>query len=284
MPVFGSIFQVSQFSLKCLSAGAVRSDRRMRRALHGFTLIELLVVIGIIALLLGMLLPALAAGRGAAQATHCLSNIRQLAVAEVSYVADHQRFSPIWVRGTGQPNSDFLDYLNADVSDLADQASVLNCVKVTQQEIDDANTDPDVGVASYGLNPAVVSPKWNFNPDVVPQPSRTILLAEQPVEQSDLAVTTDGISGQTQYIVISTWVYNSNHDAQRGYRHGFDGAHAALNDASAAPHTPEELSLTGDERDFLELAGVTDEMKQSRWAWWNPISEGVVPQVCSCGP
>ncbi|MEZ6233911.1 MAG: prepilin-type N-terminal cleavage/methylation domain-containing protein [Phycisphaerales bacterium] len=81
----------------------LRPELRARRDLtiaalmgrRAFTLIELLVAIAIIALLLGILLPSLAAARRAAQSSVCTSNLRQLAIALDLYATDEaDRYAP----------------------------------------------------------------------------------------------------------------------------------------------------------------------------------------------
>lgn len=71
----------------------------MRRA---FTLIELLVVIGIIALLIGILLPSLAKARETGRAVVCLANLRSITMICRSYADDYKGLSP----ALGQPYTD----------------------------------------------------------------------------------------------------------------------------------------------------------------------------------
>ena len=99
----------------------------MRRC--GFTLIELLVVISIIALLVGILLPALSAAREAAKMTQCQVNVGQIAKAQLTFEVDHRRLPaspyemgdtntmPASVRGS-MPDTDaweqYEDYMDVD--------------------------------------------------------------------------------------------------------------------------------------------------------------------------
>lgn len=82
----------------------MRSPRRPRT---GFTLVELLVVIGIIALLIAILLPALRKAKDSAARASCLSNLRQLGIAFRMYTEDNKNKWPAGAsfQRQGQPPS-----------------------------------------------------------------------------------------------------------------------------------------------------------------------------------
>ena len=85
----------------------INPRRGMRRS--GFTLVELLVVIGIIAILISVLLPALSAARRAAHTAKCLASLRTIGQAFQLYATDNKQVWPVvrhHAQGNGVANFD----------------------------------------------------------------------------------------------------------------------------------------------------------------------------------
>jgi prepilin-type N-terminal cleavage/methylation domain-containing protein len=120
----------------------------------GFTLVELLVVIGIIALLIAILLPALARARLMARRTQDLSNIRQVCIACVAYATENHGDWPLGNRNgpnlTNPPSTnDDLAWINAYTFDYFLQFMCNNTVarewlEVTAQYPNGKMIDPTI--------------------------------------------------------------------------------------------------------------------------------------------
>src|SRR5687768_9475934 len=92
--------------IRTARVGGGREDAGEAPVPRGFTLVELLVVIGIIALLIGILMPALARSRESARKAACLSNLRQVHMGFLLYAGNNRDQVPLGYRaGFKQFNS-----------------------------------------------------------------------------------------------------------------------------------------------------------------------------------
>ena len=85
-----------------------KTNRKTNRIRVNFTLIELLVVVAIIAILAGMLLPALNTARNKAKAIKCSGNLKQFGYAEMQYENDFSHKIPTlmkWLKSDGSDDS-----------------------------------------------------------------------------------------------------------------------------------------------------------------------------------
>jgi prepilin-type N-terminal cleavage/methylation domain-containing protein len=114
-----------------------------------FTLIELLVVIAVIALLTGILMPALNVARDQGRLTACMSNMRQVGPALTLYQADYEYTPP----------------KTQAVFDYASPASRDNVLKLLRPMV--SAEDPD------GATPAYACPALRPNPNPAYAPTRT---------------------------------------------------------------------------------------------------------------
>jgi len=97
---------------ECASSGLRRlGQSRLGQSRRGFTLVELLVVIGIIAVLMGILIPTLAKAREASVRVSCLSNLRDLGTAYRMYANQYHDRAPLGYFGA-QKQANFMIHIN----------------------------------------------------------------------------------------------------------------------------------------------------------------------------
>lgn len=173
----------------------------------GFTLVELLVVIGIIALLIGLLLPSLSRARAQARLVACASNVRQVCVALTNYTSENQGKYPPNVSAPS-PGMYWYDlermgaYLPNAVAGSTNgiKGKVLICP-------DDDNSTRSYAmnfwassqVDSFYLTPPLHGAQWSFN---VSDGSQMILVVERwstvnPDGTGYSATPTSGYAGDT---------------------------------------------------------------------------------------
>ncbi|MGA2035599.1 MAG: type II secretion system protein [Thermoguttaceae bacterium] len=108
----------------------------------GFTIVELLVVIGVLGMLIGLLLPAIVAARGASQRTACLHNLREIGMVAQIYVNAHDHYPPAWINSTCR----WMDLLKSCMDKTSD---VYQCPSDPKKI--PCTYDPTITL-SYGIN------------------------------------------------------------------------------------------------------------------------------------
>jgi len=222
-----------------------------KRARHAFTLIELLVVIAIIAILAGILFPVFARARAKAEQTDCLSNVKQLSLAQIMYAEDFdQKMALVF----GDPNGGGYAANSSKVPNGSDYAwcwalspytkntQMFTCRSFPDDQIYDGRLGPlvdETGI-SYGMNAACGVIKITR----VTFPAETVLIYDATSDPNTPLVPYTTLLDDGSNVAAVSAEVRANHsgDQQNGMDTGFSTV--GFTDGHAKATKPQEMIKT----------------------------------------